>query len=173
MSGTKGYSTCALYIDDGAEVNPFSLGEYQAQCGASSKQPVSTVCVAPPPAHIPADALAACALTKKDGANAYVMDDACVQALRKVADVHGHRKRAPTDPVFAEADMCRTKLNGDFRIMCGTKEVTYDDMREARGAKCDECCSSVLQRYEAKAKGSSATHPTKPEHKHRPAYIPF
>lgn len=174
----KRYTTCALYSDagTGSGLNPFSLAEYDEHCAAGSKATkVTHTCAA---SHVP-DAV------KKDIAGKctlrngrYVLDAECMQALAKVPDFSGY-VASPADPLFEEAQVCRTKLNGDFHAMCGAKEVTYDDMRAAVGAKCDQCCETVVEKEVKEAKGTKETthkgkHDQTPAgHGHTPGYIPF
>lgn len=153
---TANYTTCALFMENnvGTSLNPFTLAEYEAHCGksgsSSNKVPVISVC-AVSSTSVGADVQKAIEdKCKTNSAGGFVLDDACVQALRSVPDMAGHRDRSATDPLFTEADVCRTKLNGHFRVMCGAQEVTYDELRSSIGANCDECCETIVDKAEAK-----------------------
>ena len=187
MSPTKAYSTCAIYMDDGSgssTLNPFSLHEYEEQCGAKSKQhSVTNVCVvgATPTSHMPDHTRksvdAACLQNGR-----YVLGDACVAALKKSPDYVSF-ERAPLDPLFEQAQMCRTKLNGDFKTMCSGREITYDSLRSAVGADCEQCCETVLKAHDTSKKvqhGAQVKHvDANAEHKgeksghNMPFYIPY
>jgi len=174
------YSTCALFhkAGGGAQLNPFALHEYDAHCKATSSHSLTNVCVvgSAPTAHMPdhvAKGVEAACL-KKDGR--YVLDQTCVAALAAAPDVPGHPTPHATEPLFAEATVCRSKLGGRFSAKCGGREITFDELRTAIGAGCEQCCESVVNKAEAKAKAggeASNDHSKAAEGQHMPGYIPF
>lgn len=178
MSAT--YSTCALFLDDKADgaasLNPFTLREYQSQCRASQ---AASVCIAPPPAHIDPAILRACTRGGAGAREGFVIDGACMQAMRGAPDHPTHRARVSTDPLFAEAEVCRVKFNGRFATTCADtgREVGYDQVRTAVGANCAQCCSTVLREFAPPpvrhSHPSDAKTTTAASHHHRPAYFPM
>lgn len=150
----------------GPKLNPFTIDEYDKQCASN----VAThTCAAGKPTHLAPAALKGFEAACKASSGSYVLDDACVKALTSIPAFPGHRAQQPTDPVFAEAQMCRTRLNGTFHAMCDTKEITYDALRSKLGGSCDQCCTTVLKEQEAK---NPEKHSATKEIKHA-TYIPF
>lgn len=177
------YSTCALLHDkgesSGSQLNPFTLREYDAHCQATSSTSLSNVCVVGAHAtahmadHVAKGVEAACVRQGR-----YVLDAKCMSALLAAPDAPAHRPAGPTEPLFAEAAACRSKLDGTFAAKCGGKEITFDELRTAIGAGCEQCCETVV-RDEAKRGGGAPAGEHSDGHgrhhgsKHMPAYVPF
>lgn len=175
------YSTCAL-LDaaggKGQQLNPFTAAEYAERCRATSSTSVVNVCVvaAKPAAHMADDVRgrveAACVRNGR-----YELSDACVQALAAAPDFPGF-VRSPTDPLFPAAQVCRTKLNGEFSATCGGRVVSFGELRSAVGAGCERCCETVAKEAaKGKAAGGEEQEKKRPVQTasapHMPAYIPF
>lgn len=197
------YSTCALLHakgdSAGSQLNPFALHEYDEHCKATSSTSLRSVCVVGAGAtahmadHVAKGVEAACVQKGR-----YVLDAKCMSALLAAPDAPAHRSAGPTEPLFAEASVCRSKLSGTFAAKCGGREVTFDELRTAVGAGCEQCCETVV-RDEAKRGGHGShgghggAHKASGEHGghggghgehgehskhtghagHMPAYVPF
>ena len=172
------YSTCALYMKrDGAQslLNPFTKKEYDDHCSSGN---TTSICVTArkPLSHAADDVRKAIEKAcLKDGR--YVLDAPCVQALASAPEYPRH-VRSPSDPLFREAELCRTRLNGDYKAMCGGHEVTYESLRAKIGADCDQCCATVVREYEEETakRNPKTTRVSHSEERHglaRPSYVPF
>ena len=156
------YSTCALYLDGGggASLNPFTRSEYEAQCKDANAS--VSVCKVPSSSSLHPSLVGQCA--KRAGEEGtYTLDSKCVAAMRSAPDSSLPAPAAPHDPLFAEAELCRTKMGGSFHSMCGKREVAYHDLASKIGAKCDQCCETVVQRDQSKQQQQH-------DHHHRDAH---